>query len=132
MASNATLPEQQVFIASPGDADKYVVHVEAAVDTWNRLLAKSFGVLLRAVRWSRDMPPLLNRGRVQEQINQQLLEPADIVVALFSRDLGDGTAEEIEVARKNKQVLIFKDDAEPSTDLRNYFLQLGGYHVLPK
>jgi hypothetical protein len=52
MLPSETLPELRVFIASPGDAEKYAPQVEEAVRTWNQVLAKTFGVSLQVTRCS--------------------------------------------------------------------------------
>lgn len=68
----------QVFIASPGDTRDELDRVERAIADWNPLNAQSRGVMLRPLWWGHDSSRYSARI-----VNQQLLDDADIVIALF-------------------------------------------------
>ena len=94
-----------VLIASPGDTSTARDTVESAVGSWNRDRARSRKVVLLPLRWETDAVPVMV-GDPQSIINRQLVDSADIVIALFHSRLGaptsrapSGTAEEIDRAR---------------------------------
>lgn len=94
----------KVMIASPGDTTEERDAVERALHGWNAARAEREQVMLLPRRWETDaIPTLGNSG--QGAINEQLLDDADILVALFDSRLGratqkavSGTAEEIQRA----------------------------------
>lgn len=102
MAYEATV--FSVLIASPGDTASARDAVEATIMSWNRDRSAVQRVMLRALRWETDAVPGMG-GDGQQEINHQLVDEADVVVALFHSRLGlptarsvSGTAEEIERA----------------------------------
>lgn len=93
-----------ILLASPGDTADARDAIEDTVARWNRDRSRREQVVLQTLRWELDAVPLL-RGDGQDQINAQLVDEADVVVALFHSRLGSatpraasGTAEEIERA----------------------------------
>lgn len=84
---------------------------------WNDAHSARRGVMLHATGW-RNAVPLLG-GRAQEIINHQVLDLADIVIALFWQRLGtptgnyaSGTVEEITRAEKSRlPVHVFFSEA---------------------
>lgn len=94
----------KVLIASPGDTTDERNAVERALHGWNAARAEREGVILLPRRYESDTVPLLGKSG-QGVVNDQLVDNADIVVALFDSRLGkatqdavSGTAEEIERA----------------------------------
>ena len=94
-----------VLIASPGDTSSARDAAEVAIGSWNRDRSTSRKVVLLPLRWEADAVPGLDADP-QTIINRQLVDSADIVVALFHGRLGmpttrapSGTVEEIERAR---------------------------------
>jgi hypothetical protein len=92
----------KVLIASPGDAAAGREAVERALHTWNDHRSDREGLILRPLMWETGSIPVLGRGDAQSVINSQLVDEADIVIALFYHRLGSatpravsGTAEEI-------------------------------------
>lgn len=90
-----------VLIASPGDTAVARDVVEQAILSWNRDRSHADRVILLPVRWEADAVPEMGSDG-QSVINRQLVDRADIVVALFHSRLGapteraeSGTAEEI-------------------------------------
>jgi len=93
-----------VLIASPGDTAAARDVVEQAILSWNRDRSHADRVVLLPVRWEADAVPEMGSDG-QSVINRQLVDRADIVVALFHSRLGapteraeSGTAEEIDRA----------------------------------
>lgn len=94
-----------VFISSPGDTAAEVEAVTNSLHGWNSARAESAQTILLPRFWKRDAVPTLTGKGGQSVINAQLLDDADIVIALFDSRLGQatdsavsGTAEEIEQA----------------------------------
>jgi hypothetical protein len=92
----------KILIASPGDANPGRDAAKLALDEWNSHRSDAEGVILRPLMWETGSVPLVGRGDTQSVINGQLVDEADIVIALFYYRLGSatpraasGTAEEI-------------------------------------
>jgi hypothetical protein len=93
-----------VLIASPGDTADARNVVEQTILSWNRDRTYAERVILLPVRWETDSVPEMGSDG-QSIVNRQLVDSADIVVALFHSRLGaptpraeSGTAEEIDRA----------------------------------
>lgn len=107
----------RVLIASPGDTRDERDAVERALHEWNASRAAREQVVLLPRRWETNAIPVLG-GSGQGAINKQLLDNADVVIALFDSRLGQatedavsGTAEEIERAdAAGKQVHVYFSD----------------------
>lgn len=96
----------RVLIASPGDTTEERDAVERSLHGWNASRAEREQVLLLPARWETDAVPRLG-GSGQSVINEQLVDRADIIIALFDSRLGQateeavsGTAEEIKRAHE--------------------------------
>ncbi|MFT8443202.1 hypothetical protein [Bifidobacterium aquikefiri] len=92
----------RVVIASPSDIPEARDAVEGALHNWNDANSISKHIVLLPWRWETASVPLLG-GHPQAQINEQGVDSADIVIALFGSRLGSptpeavsGTVEEIE------------------------------------
>jgi len=92
----------KVLIASPGDTTEERAAVERALHGWNADRSEREQIVLLPRRWETDAVPRLGAS-AQGVINEQLVDRADIVLALFDSRLGmatgaavSGTAEEIE------------------------------------
>lgn len=91
-----------VFIASPGDVNWARAQIRQSVHAWNQVHTKHRKTVLLPLGWETSSAP--NMGRpAQEQINDQLVSDADILVGVFWTRLGtpteeydSGTVEEIE------------------------------------
>lgn len=95
----------KVMISSPGDTSEEVGAVTDALLGWNRSRAESAQTMLLPRFWKADAVPMLSASGGQGVINSQLVDGADIVIALFDSRLGQatdeavsGTVEEIERA----------------------------------
>ncbi len=97
----------KVLIASPGDTAPFRDSVEQSLHLWNQDRAEGANSILLPRRWETGAVPELDGTDGQSVINRQLVDDADIVVALFHQTLGrateravSGTAEELERAQK--------------------------------
>lgn len=97
----------KVLIASPMDTAQLRDSVEQSLYLWNQDRAEGASTILLPRRWETGAVPELNGTDGQSVINRQLVDNADIVVALFHQTLGrateravSGTAEELERAQK--------------------------------
>jgi len=107
-----------VLVASPVDVPAARAVVRGEIEGWNHSAsARALDVELRAKLWELDSVPELGAGDAQQVLNRQLLDSADILIAVFHARLGtataravSGTAEEIEEAIARKlQVHVFVD-----------------------
>lgn len=99
----------RVLIASPTDVLLARDAVENAIHSWNRNHAMTKKVVLLPWRWETDSVPILG-DHPQAIINQQGVDEADIVIAIFGSRLGSptpnaesGTTEEILRAAKSRK-----------------------------
>jgi hypothetical protein len=95
----------KVLISAPGDTGEEVAAVKESLHGWNGSRAEAARVILLPRHWRADAVPRLGSGSGQGVINEQLVDDADIVVAVFDTRLGQataaavsGTAEEIQRA----------------------------------
>jgi hypothetical protein len=95
----------KVLIASPSDTGSERDAAERALHGWNADRAEREQVILLPRRWENAVPRLGGSG--QGVINQQMVDDADIVLAVFDARLGQatpaavsGTAEEIQRAHE--------------------------------
>lgn len=125
----------KVLIASPGDTTDERDAVERSLHGWNASRAEREQVVLLPRRWETDAVPRLG-GSGQSIIDSQLVNDADIVIALFDSRLGQatedavsGTAEEIQRAHEagNPVHVYFSEeplprdvDAQQLTALRDF------------
>lgn len=125
----------KVLIASPGDTTDERDAVERSLHGWNASRAEREQVVLLPRRWETDAVPRLG-GSGQSIIDSQLVNGADIVIALFDSRLGQatedavsGTAEEIQRAHEagNPVHVYFSEeplprdvDAQQLTALRDF------------
>ena len=110
-----------VLIASPGDTLQERDAAERSLLGWNADRAQREQIVLIPRRWETHAVPRLG-ARAQSVINEQLVDEADIVIALFDSRLGmatgeavSGTAEEIQRAHEaGKRVHVwFSDEPIP-------------------
>ena len=108
----------RVMLASPSDVEDERKEFPGILDNWNALFAVHSKTVLLPLMWETHATPQMG-NRPQAILNEQLVDAADILVAVFWTRLGtatgvaeSGSAEEIEQARlKQKHVLIYFSDA---------------------
>lgn len=122
MSYNATV--LRVAIASPSDVSDARDAVERALHSWNRMYSQSHQVVLLPWRWETHSVPLLGKPP-QQVINDQGIDTADILIALFGSRLGmptedsiSGTVEEIERSiENNRPVHLYFSNASLPRDV---------------
>lgn len=83
-----------VMIASPSDVPEARRAVYDSLSEWNDANARNRNVILLPLKWETSAVPKLGTD-AQEIINQQLVDDADIVIALFGNRLGQETARDL-------------------------------------
>jgi len=83
-----------VMIASPSDIAEARQAVYTALARWNETNTTTRNVALIPLRWETGTVPMLG-GDPQAIINKQLVDKADIVIALFGSRVGKATPETI-------------------------------------
>lgn len=90
-----------VMIASPADVAKERRVVREVISEWNESHSLSSNVMLNAVGWDTHSSPAM--GRPQDIVNSQVVQHADLLIAIFWTRLGSptgkassGTIEEIQ------------------------------------
>lgn len=119
------LLELDLVLASPGDIRMDCDAIEHQIKTWNRLHSHRFGIRFRSLRWEEDSPHVFGMPP-QEVINQELIDKADGLIALFWTRLGQptkrfasGTIEEINraVARKIPSIVLHCNKSLPPSEV---------------
>ena len=112
MAYNATV--YKIFIASPGDTREERDIVEQIIHDWNIVHASDKHIVLQCIRYEKNAHA--DSGKTpQELINEQILDDADLLIAIFKFRIGSptntnksGTIEEIEKHMNlGKKVMLF-------------------------
>jgi len=92
----------RVLIASPRDTSDLRDTVEQALHQWNGDRSEGAQVILLPRRWETSAVPEVTGSDGQTVINKQLVDSADVVIAIFNTTLGtetpraaSGTAEEL-------------------------------------
>ena len=132
-----------VMIASPSDVPEARRAVHEALAEWNDANARRRNVVLLPLKWESSAVPELG-GDGQQVINRQLVDEADIVIAVFGTRVGQetprdlsGTAEEMTRAHEaGKPVHTYFSTApiphDVNTDdlnrLREFQRELGGLY----
>lgn len=124
----------QVFIASPSDTTSSRDAIERALSRWNASRAESDNLVILPRRYETSaVPQMGNDG--QQVINKQLVESADIVIAVFANKLGSatprsvsGTVEEIKEAHAaGKKVHVYFSEAPVPREYMNQVAELEKY-----
>jgi len=115
----------RVMIASPGDVAEERKIVTEEIHRWNDANAVARRIVLLPVKWETNSTPQFGNPP-QTIINRQLLDEADIVVAIFGSRIGtpteahvSGTVEEIKkhVASGKTAKIYFSDVPVPPSSL---------------
>jgi hypothetical protein len=108
----------KVLIGTPGDTGEEVEAIIKSIHSWNGRRAEAERVILLPRHWKSDTVPLLNGDGGQAVVNSQIVDDADIVIAVFDSRLGSatmgavsGTAHEIErTSDAGKPVHVYFSD----------------------
>jgi hypothetical protein len=109
-----------VCLCGPGDVSKEIAIAKEIVTNWNLNHADAFGWHIKHKHWMTDATPDMSL-RGQEVINKQLIDTADIIVAIFWSRMGtstgiatSGTEEEIRRGiALGKRVMVYFSDLAP-------------------
>lgn len=112
--SRKKLTIYDLLISCPGDVQAGVDSIKNAVDSFNRSLGSSNGIHVQIKYWGTDVYPA-SGDSPQNIINKQIVESADMVVAIFGNrfgtatdNYGSGTEEEIKkMMDADKQVFLY-------------------------
>jgi hypothetical protein len=121
MAYSATV--YQVLVSSPSDVEEERHAIADVVQLWNSTNSRNSKIVFLPAMWETDATPQLG-DRPQALLNRQLVEPSDILIAVFWTRIGShtgvsesGTIEEIEEFKKvGKRVLIYFSEKPIPTD----------------
>lgn len=132
-----------VMIASPSDVSEARQAVYDSLAEWNDANTRNRNVILLPLKWETSAVPRLGRD-AQDIINHQLVDDADIVIALFGSRLGQsttrdlsGTAEEMNRAHTagkpvhpffSEEPLPRDVDVDELTRLRDFQSKLEGLY----
>jgi hypothetical protein len=113
-----------VLIASPSDVPEERAAARQVVNDWNAAHSESTNMVIRTIGWDTDSVPEMG-DRPQALLNRQLVERADLLVAIFWTRVGSstgvalsGTVEEIEHHRNaGKPTLIYFSSANVPHDV---------------
>ncbi len=109
-----------VTLCGPSDVAREVALAQEVITDWNLKHSDALGVYVRQQHWLTDATPDL-ADRPQGVINRQMIDDADIIVAIFWSRLGTPTGvtrseTEEEIRRGlvlNKRVMVYFSDLEP-------------------
>ncbi len=110
----------KLTLCGPGDVAKEIQIAQEVITAWNLQHSEPRGLFLKHQHWSTDSHPDL-RDRPQGVVNRQLIDGADISVAVFWSRFGSptgvadsGTEEEINRGVKlGRKVMVYFSDLEP-------------------
>ena len=118
MPSQVTL--LKLTLCGPADVSPEMVIAKEVINEWNSQHGEAMGFFVKHQHWSTDAFPNLD-DRPQAVINRQIIDGADVLVAIFWSRFGtptgaahSGTEEEIRRGIQNgRKVLAYFSDLEP-------------------
>lgn len=113
----------EVFIASPSDVEQERDIIEEEVHKWNAKKSRNSQKVLVPTRWETNVHSLFGKSP-QDNINEQIKDRADLLIAVFWTKLGtptpmadSGTVQEIEEhVNAGKPAMLFFCEANPPYD----------------
>lgn len=121
------MPQKPIILnlvrCGPGDVARELKKAGEIVDEWNSSQGLDSNFFVRNAHWATDAAPDMS-DRPQAVINRQLIDKADLIVAVFWKRFGtptgvsaSGTQEEIERAiTQGKRVLLYFSEIEDIRD----------------
>jgi hypothetical protein len=109
----------ELFLASPSDVLDERNCLEEVIHGWNKINSKSKKIVLQPIRWEDNVHSDFS-DRPQSVINKQILESADILIAIFHSRIGSptenhesGTIEELKIhINAKKSTMVFFSNAD--------------------
>ena len=119
MGRMTKLRQIKLVLCGPGDVAQEMKIAAKVIEDWNRLHGESRGVVIKHQHWSTDTFPDA-RETGQGAVNKQIIDKAELLVAIFWSRLGtataiaaSGTVEEIQRGvAEGKFVMIYFSDLE--------------------
>jgi hypothetical protein len=113
-----------VAISSPSDMPEEREACERVMLDWNAEHTDFSQVILRPLRWERDVGARLTGRPAQETITKEMVKKADLLIGIFGSRIGtptenakSGTVEEIqEQIKAGKTAIVFFLDKDVSVD----------------
>ncbi|MDD5022367.1 MAG: hypothetical protein PHR82_09610 [Endomicrobiaceae bacterium] len=110
----------EVLIASPSDVKEERQLVKDILHKWNSLHSSKENIILKSLCWEDDVYSSFECDYPQENINNQILKDADILIGIFGKRIGtptpkyhSGSIEEIkEHIDSGKPAMLFFSNAE--------------------
>ncbi len=117
----------ELFLAAPTDSNTELDFAFKAVSQWNAANAKPKQLILLPRHWNKDKAPNFAENP-QKGIDKQLVQQADILVAILRNKLGPGTRHEIEEYRKTaRPMLVYFCTGDVPRDAAESSLELAGF-----
>lgn len=85
---NATVIE--IFLASPTDIKEERKIVHDIIEEWNIANSNKYKIILKTLRWEKNVYSSLG-NHPQDEINEQILKKADLLIGIFWTRLGSAT-----------------------------------------
>lgn len=109
----------RLVLCGPGDVSRETDEARDVIAEWNQRNFDTLNCGIKADHWSTDAVPSM-KARGQQVINWDLIDKADLVVAIFWRRLGtptglheSGTVEEVRRAQaRDIEVMLYFSDIE--------------------
>jgi len=116
----------KVVLCGPGDVAKEIAIAREVIAEWNQRNWEELNCGLKDQHWDTDAVPSMD-ARGQAVINRDLIDSADLIVAIFWRRLGtptglydSGTAEEIKRAQaRDIPVMLYFSDIEDTRSVQD-------------
>jgi len=110
----------KIALCGPSDVSREIIIAQEVVSEWNIKHADALNLYLKHQHWVIDATPDMS-DRPQGVINKQMIDDADIIVAIFwsrfgtpTGVAGSGTEEEIRRSVSlGKRVMVYFSDIEP-------------------
>lgn len=110
----------KLALCGPNDVEHEIKMAAEIIDKWNIQNGDARGFWVRHFHWQTDVYPNI-ATRTQEVPNRQIIDPANILVAVFWSRFGtptgvaeSGTKEEIlRAVNQGKKVMVYFSDLEP-------------------
>ena len=115
-----------VVLCGPGDVAKEIAIARKVIEEWNQRNWESLGCGLKDKHWDTDVAPSMD-ARGQAIINRDMIDSADLIVAIFWRRIGtptglhdSGTVEEITRAQaRDIPVMLYFSDIEDTRPIQD-------------
>lgn len=138
----------RVFVGAPSDVTEELTIIRGRIEEWNRDHGPTTRARVEFTHWRTHSYPAVE-GRPQQTLNKQVVDKADIIVAIFRDRLGSptgkaasGTVEEIQRGvRQRKAVMVYfgniqtpgarprRDEAERVEQFRKQLGAAALYHT---